>query len=167
MEEQHLVWRSSGGGDHELVSDGQIIGGLIRQPERGAPRLLYTPSGCLELYRDGRILQRVLVRLPGTEQPHAVFQASWAGFRRGVLGIDRRLMLDWTRPGRLRLESCWSTLDADPLVRFHPRLGFGPRRADVYVHPAAVAHADRWMLLGLGWYLVLIAISGADAAAVA
>lgn len=167
MEAHHLVWRSTGGGDHELTFEGEVVASLCRPTERGAPRLLRTPNGVLELRRDGRILQRVLVQEPRSERTRAVFQASWAGFGRGVLGIDRRLMLDWNGPGRLRLESSWSTMDGEPLIVFHPRIGFGPRRADVHVHPVAAAHADRWLLIGLGWYLVLVAVSGADAAAVA
>ena len=167
MEAQHLVWRSAGGGDHELAFEGEVVGRLRRPSERGAPRILQTPDGALALRRDGRILQRVLVQEPDSERTRAVFQASWAGFGRGVLGIDRRLMLDWTGPGRLRLESCWTTLDGEALIVFQPRMGFGPRRAEVHVHPAAASFADRWLLIGLGWYLVLVAVSGADAAAVA
>jgi hypothetical protein len=148
--------------EYQLADGDKLIGWLRFEETFGSRASAEVASQKWTFRKEGFFHPRFTVRIPNSDANLAVFRLNWSGS--GALEYSDGRQIRWRRTSFWRPDWIFVQSENRPLLRFKQRIGLMKISARVEFDPADAAMPDLPMLVGLGWYLLLLATQGAAAA---
>jgi len=105
--------------------------------------------------RAGFLRPRVTVRLAGSDDDLATFEANWHGG--GTLSVAGGATFVWKAANFWHSQWSWQDTTGAELLHFANRQGFIRQGATVAIVPEAAQLSELELLTTLGWYLLILA----------
>jgi len=152
---QELVWHRDGLLKREftLHAGDEPVATLQWQKAFGSLVLYATADGSRTFKRGGFWHPHVTVRTEGSDADIATFEAHMGGG--GTLVTQNSTRLDWKPANFWHSQWTWQDPAGTPLIHYRGREGL-KLEGHVTIEPAAAARPDLSLLVGLGWYLLVL-----------
>ncbi|HEY2930218.1 MAG TPA: hypothetical protein VGK99_00600 [Acidobacteriota bacterium] len=151
--------------EFELRAGDDLVATLKWEKTRGSVARGESAAGAWTFKRAGFLRPLITVRTPGSETEIAVFQPNWNS--QGTLDLGPGGRFRWTRTNFWRSHWAFTRESGNTLIHFRPQFGFLKQAAGISLQEEAISLPDLYLLLILGWYLMILTSDDAAAATVA
>lgn len=165
--EQDLLWTRprTFKREYELRAGDELLSTLRWQKACSSLARAESVGGSWTFKRSGCFSQTVTARVSGSEADAAVFRPGW--WSGGTLLFSDGRCYRWLHTSFWRSEWAFVEEGDQSLIHFKSRFAFWTQAAEVKVVPGTVTVPDLFLLIALGWYLMLLQSEDAAGAAAA